>query len=96
MVTGVQSNLSAAAGYTGGTISIGTGSTSGTGIPGGGTSSGGIIGTGFGTGSRAAAIPRPSPTISITKPSAGADGINRVASAVANLTDQASALIFRN
>ena len=40
MVTGVQSNLSAAAGYTGGTISIGTGSTSGTGSSGGSTSSG--------------------------------------------------------
>jgi hypothetical protein len=33
MVTGVQSNLSAAAGYTGGTISIVTGSTSGTVAP---------------------------------------------------------------
>jgi hypothetical protein len=49
MATGVQSNLSAAAGYAGGTI--GTGSTSGTGSSAGGTASGGIIGTGIGTGS---------------------------------------------
>jgi hypothetical protein len=51
MVTGAQSNLSAAAGYTGGTIGIGTGSTSETGNSGGGTSSGGITGTRIATGS---------------------------------------------
>jgi len=51
MVTGAQSNLSAAAGYTGGTIGIATGSTSETGSSGGGTSSGGITGTGIETSS---------------------------------------------
>ena len=55
MATGAQSNLSAAAGYTGGTISIGTGSTSGTSSSGGGTSSGGVSGAGIGPSVRQAA-----------------------------------------